>query len=286
MKLTNSTAGIFVPDGLLAEQAMARVTHLAIGAHQDDLEIMAFHGIKLCYNSPDQWFGGVVCTRGGGSPRTGRYADVSDDEMWRLRKYEQESAARIGKYGFLAQLDFTSSEVRSPNNIILEKELAEIIARVKPQVIYTHNLADKHDSHIGVGVSVIHALRCLPPEARPSAFYGCEVWRGLDWLADEDKIRMDVGGLDNISSALVALFDSQISGGKRYDLAVMGRRRSNATFFNSHETDGAEHVWLAMDLTPLIRDDGQDIITFIHSHTEKFKNEVESRLKRKLGMTG
>ena len=45
MKLFKPDASVFVPDGLPVEDACRRVTHLGIGAHQDDIEIMAFHGI-------------------------------------------------------------------------------------------------------------------------------------------------------------------------------------------------------------------------------------------------
>ena len=45
MTFHNSTAEIYVPDGKSVVAALKRVTHLGIGAHQDDLEFMAFHGI-------------------------------------------------------------------------------------------------------------------------------------------------------------------------------------------------------------------------------------------------
>ena len=64
MKLHNSTAEIFVPDGQPVGQALKRITHLGIGAHQDDLEFMAFHGILECYASNTRWFGGVTCAKG------------------------------------------------------------------------------------------------------------------------------------------------------------------------------------------------------------------------------
>ena len=41
MKLTKPAADIFVPDAKPIDEATARTTHLAIGAHQDDLEFMA-----------------------------------------------------------------------------------------------------------------------------------------------------------------------------------------------------------------------------------------------------
>ena len=66
MKLHNPTASIFIPDGKPQSEALSLVTHLGIGAHQDDLEFMAFHGILACFARDDQWFGGVTCTDGAG----------------------------------------------------------------------------------------------------------------------------------------------------------------------------------------------------------------------------
>ena len=52
-----------------------------------------------------------------------------------------------------------------------------------------------------------------------------------------DKIKMDVSMRPNISMALIGVHDSQISGGKRYDLATRGRYQSNATYQESHNVD-------------------------------------------------
>jgi hypothetical protein len=89
MKFHISSAQVFVPDGLPVEQALARTTHIGIGAHQDDLEIMATHGILACYRQPDKWFTGIVVTNGRGSPRAGLYANYTDDEMQSVRVEEQ-----------------------------------------------------------------------------------------------------------------------------------------------------------------------------------------------------
>jgi len=93
MKFFKPDAAVFVPDGLAAEDAFRRVTHLGIGAHQDDLEIMAFHGIQKCFGSRELWFGGVTCTDGAGSPRAGEYASFTDADMAALRRREQELRA-------------------------------------------------------------------------------------------------------------------------------------------------------------------------------------------------
>jgi len=51
MKFYQSAAEIFVPGRKLVAEALERITHLGIGAHQDDLEFMAFHGILNCFAS-------------------------------------------------------------------------------------------------------------------------------------------------------------------------------------------------------------------------------------------
>ena len=81
MKLYLESAEIFIPDGQKLENALARTTHMGIGAHQDDLEIMALSGILECFQRDDQWFCGVVVTNGSGSPREELYKNYTDDEM-------------------------------------------------------------------------------------------------------------------------------------------------------------------------------------------------------------
>ena len=71
MKL-NPKANLFIPDQQTGPGAFARTTHLGIGAHHDDLEILGIDGILQCYRNPDASFTGVVVTDGAGSPRSGR----------------------------------------------------------------------------------------------------------------------------------------------------------------------------------------------------------------------
>jgi len=99
MKLTKPEADLYVPDGRPPVDALARATHLAVGAHQDDLEFMALHGILECFGRSDRSFSGVTMTNGAGSARTGPYAACSNDEMVQIRVAEQRKAALIGGYG-------------------------------------------------------------------------------------------------------------------------------------------------------------------------------------------
>jgi LmbE family N-acetylglucosaminyl deacetylase len=283
MKLHNSTAQIFVPDGRPVAEALKRITHLGIGAHQDDLEFMAFHGILECFANEQKWFGGVTCTNGAGSSRTGAYAKFTDEQMMAVRRTEQNSAAIVGQYGAMIQLDYPSSAIKSPTDPSLKEDLKAILAATQPGVVYTHNLADKHDTHIGVVIAALQAMRELPREARPQRVIGCEVWRNLDWLNDADKVLMDASGRDNLAAAMNGVFDSQIDGGKRYDLATLGRRAANATFFESHATDNSNQLIFGMDLTPLVADESTDIAAFVAGHIENFAADVKARLNKRLG---
>jgi LmbE family N-acetylglucosaminyl deacetylase len=280
MRFVKTDASVFVPDGLAAEDAFRRITHLGIGAHQDDVEIMAFHGIQKCFASKELWFGAVTCTNGAGSPRTGEYASWSDEDMAALRRREQEKAAVLGSYGALVQLGYTSAEVKDAGTGRLRADLVKVLKAVRPEVVYTHNPADKHDTHLAVVFTAIAALRELEPGERPTTVYGCEVWRGLDWMDDEDKVPLDVGRREALSTGLIGVYDSQVEGGKRYDLATVGRRRANASYFRSHATDAAEQLWFAMDLTPLVRDDGLDVRGFVLGHVDKFRASVDEKIKR------
>ena len=118
---------------------------------------------------------------------------------------------------------------------------------------------------------------------RPKKVYGCEVWRTLDWMLDEDKVPLNVGGHDNLASALSGIFDSQIAGGKRYDLATQARRRANATFFESHEVDRYTMLAFAMDLTPLVANESRDIVEYVTGFIEEFKADVRRKLNQRLG---
>src|SRR5579859_6417945 len=108
MQLRNPSADIFIPDGIAPGAGLVRVTHLGVGAHQDDLEFMAFHGIQTCYHSETEWFGGVTCTNGSGSSRAGAYGRFSDEQMMCVRREEQRQASAIGHYAAMIQLDYTS----------------------------------------------------------------------------------------------------------------------------------------------------------------------------------
>lgn len=274
-------ADLFIPDELDADAALKRCTHLAVGAHQDDLEIFAYHGIAACFGRSDRWFGGVTVTDGAGSSRTGIYADHTDEEMKAIRRHEQRKAAYVGEYGIQIQLGHPSKAVKSAAASSEVVDDLEIIFRgCLPDVLYLHNPVDKHDTHVGLLLRCLDALRRLPKEQRPAKVYGCEVWRDLDWLLEKDKVVLPVDDYPNLAASLVALFDSQITGGKRYDLATAGRRLANATYHDSHASDQHDALSWAMDLTPVVHDDSLDVMEHALSYIERLKHDVQDRFRR------
>ncbi len=263
MKLSQPSAQIFVPDQSPLGVALPRTTHLGIGAHADDLEIMAAHGILECFASSERWFTGVVVTDGAGSARDFEYQAHSDEQMKAVRRAEQKKAAYVGEYGAQFLLDHPSSVVKSAAGADVLADLVEILRVTAPKVVYTHNLADKHDTH---------------GKARPQRLIGGEVWRDLDWLSDADKVPLPIDRREHVQSALLGVFDSQIAGGKRYDLATAGRRRAHATYSESHGTDRHTALSWGMDLTPLMHDG--DPQAHVAELLRRFEADVAARIRR------
>ncbi len=275
----NNKAIVYVPDGTEQNKALARTTHLCIAAHQDDIEFMAYAPISECFGSKDKWFCGVVTTDGAGSPRSGIYANCTDEDIKAIRVEEQKKAATVGEYGAQILLGYSSARVKGSKNEEVISGYVEILKATKPQYVYIHNLADKHITHVATAVKAIEAMRRLDDKDKPQKVYGCEVWRSLDWLNDDEKVLLDTGKHPNLARALSSVFDSQILGGKRYDLAVEGRRLANATFSQSHSCDEYEGLNYAMDLTPLIYDNTLDITEYVTGYIMRFECDVRNILK-------
>jgi LmbE family N-acetylglucosaminyl deacetylase len=278
-------ADILVPAGNLEPSAaLQRVTHLCVAAHQDDIEIMAHAGICDCLDRPAELaFGGVVVTNGAGSPRSAAYAEFTDERMQEVRRAEQREAATLGHYQIQIQLAHPSAVTKSGGDASLDADLDLIFSTCSPQVLYLHNPADKHDTHVGVLARCLEALRRLPAAQRPARVLGCEVWRDLDWLVDADKVPLDAGRRNELAADLLKAFDSQISGGKRYDLATLGRRSAHATFHTSHATDNLSGITWAVDLTPLVTDERLSMAGFVSQHIRRFHDDVLARIERLRG---
>ena len=283
MPLTFSrpTADVFLPlADVSPEDALSQVTHLCVAAHQDDIEIMAYSGIVECLETAGKSFGGVVVTDGAGSPRTGAYSHFTDEQMQARRREEQREAARLGHYGIQIQLTHPSVAVKRTDDAYVRHDLNLLFQSCRPEVVYLHNPADKHDTHVTVFLRCLEALRTLPPEKRPKQVLGCAVWRDLEWLIDADKIALESGRNPELASALLKVFDSQNSGGKRYDLAALARRTAHATFDTPHAVDRMAGITWAMDLTPLVKDSAIDVTAYTLAYVDRLRSDIAARLKK------
>jgi LmbE family N-acetylglucosaminyl deacetylase len=272
-------SALFVPDGTPPAAALARTTHLGIGAHADDLEIMAIHGILACFERADRWFSGVLVTDGTGSPQAD--APLAASALRDVRRREQERAASVGQYGAQVFLDYSSREAKEPRERGLVSDLVAALAATKPEVVYTHALSDAHDTHVAVALRVISACRALPASERPPRVLGCEVWRDLDWLTGDDKVRLPTDERPELQAELLNLFASQLRA-KAYDRAVLGRRAANAVFSESHRGDQHSGAVWAMDLTPLCHE-GADPARYVREMTERLAGDVAARIARLSG---
>jgi LmbE family N-acetylglucosaminyl deacetylase len=201
--------------------------------------------------------------------------------MRNIRIVEQKQAADVGSYAALIMLNYPSEAVKDPQERSVIDEIKAILTEVRPKIVYIHNPADKHDTHISASLRALSALQELASVFRPEKVYGCEVWRGLDWVNDDEKQVLDVSERPALKAALLGVYDSQIEGGKRYDLAALGRFEANATFYASHDTDKVSAAVYAVDLTPLL--DGGSVEEYIDGYIQRFSQDVRSRLRRLKG---
>src|SRR6185436_6461202 len=96
--------------------------------------------------------------------------------------------------------------VKSPSRGAVVGDLRVLLAATRPATVYTHNLADRHDTHVATALATLAACRALTPAERPARVLGGEVWRDLDWLAGADKIAEDVAPRENLAAALIGVF--------------------------------------------------------------------------------
>ena len=274
MELKHAT--IYLPKSRKEEP----VKWLCICAHQDDCEIMAIDGILKGYHSKKYSFALIETTDGGGSARTGKFKDYTDEEMKQIRQKEQQKAAEIGKYQSLYMLNYSSKEVKDKDNQDVVNDYIQVIKELKPQVIYTHSVLDKHATHVGVALKTIQAVRKLPKEYQPKVLYGCEVWRGLDWISDDRKIGFDVSRNERLQKQLLDVFESQIAGGKAYTKASIGRRYQNATYFQSHSVDSYKMIAYAIDMSELVKNPQKSVKEFALSFVDELKEEINERIDR------
>ena len=282
---------MWVPDGAPLDVALARTTDLGIVAHQDDLEFMALAPIGACLDDPDRWFTGVACTDGVGSVRTGRYADVTDDEMAAVRRDEQRAAAEIGGYSAIVQLGHPEPvdpqrggrrRLRPPGGRAgRDPGGARARSTSTPTTWPTSTR-----THLAAGLATVEALRTAA--ARPASVAGGR-HRGLAQPRLAGRRREGPARREpptaTSADRLAAVFVSQLEGGKRYDLAERGRRLANATLLEPRAVEEADEVTYAMDLTPLVRNDDLDPAAYVAAAIRRFQVDAEAAIAADPGLS-
>lgn len=283
MTLGRHDAELYVPDGISAEAAMARADILAIGAHPDDLEIMATSGILRARADGARRFFGIVATSGGAT-RCCQDAEAPDYlETCGLRIREQKQAADLGEYAGLALLNWESQEIKDACFTPPDEDLKALIRQIRPREVFLHNPLDRHDTHVAVCLRSIGALRAVSRETgwHPEAVYGCENRRSLDWLVHCDRAVLTVSDPEEGTDRLLAAFASQNTGNRRYVKAVRGRRIANATFQDAPGAgDGGAELTFALDLLPLVEDPNTSVCDFATQIVERVRADVKSRIER------
>lgn len=94
------------------------------------------------------------------------------------------------------------------------------------------------------------------------------------------KVALPTHRYPDLASALLHVFYSQILGGKRYDLATIGRRSANATYSESHQTDDVSQITWALDLSSLLEEENPNIEEFISAQVDALKEDIKKRLRR------
>ena len=276
---------IFVPDGLAPAEALARTTHLAVGAHQDDIEIMAYHGILECFAQRGPL---VHCghhdERRGSSAGPASTRDFTDEEMQKVRREEQRKAAVVGEYAAVALLDYPSAAGEGASRAR---------RRRRPQGRPGRRAADGR-LHAQPRRQARHPRRHRaaadpgPPRgrARSPVRGSCSAARcGATWTgwSTTDKVALDVSGHENLAAALVGVFDSQIAGGKRYDLATLGRRRAHATYHESARRRRDDGPDLRHGPDAAAGRPGLDPVAYAQGYVDRFTKDVRDRLTQARG---
>jgi LmbE family N-acetylglucosaminyl deacetylase len=272
---------VYVPDGTALADALGRTTELGVVAHPDDVELAMPGPVLACRRHPGRWFTAVVCTDGAGSVRPPEMVDLDTAGFVAVRAAEQRAAADAGGLSAVVMLGLPSAAVTAtdgPDRAAFVQALGLVAAAAGASVVHTHNPADAHRTHVAVTTAVVTALRTMTPASRPAQLLGWEGWRDLDWLAADAAVTADLSGDGDDAVALARHHASQM-GPKRYDLAVQGRRRANATYRDQVVADAASEVAVAMDLTTMLDDDA-DPTAVVLAAIDAFRGDVADTLRQ------
>jgi LmbE family N-acetylglucosaminyl deacetylase len=244
-------AQIWLPKKRALDKLPQKITHMAIGAHCDDLEIIGLDGIVKHFKKRGNNFFGVIVSNSQGGPIHPKFKHYSPSKIEKIREEEQIKAAQIGKYKGVAFLRYPSVKIKDPKSSPeIEEKIRELAEYLNPQIIYTHSLFDKHPTHIAVSLRTIEALR--NSAVKPEKLYGVSVWGSLNWLSQDKQVVFNLSSYEKLILKLLRVFKSQRFGPHKHDQALLSKMRADAIYLKTHEFTKHTSLIKAVDLSPLI----------------------------------
>lgn len=246
------------------QAALARTTHVGVGAHQDDVEIMA--GPMLLKNK-DSWMT-VIVTDGAASKSVlnGVATDLTPRQLTDMRQREQREAARETGTPVI-QLKYPSAAVGGHMGEGKREEAAFALgtlfaAMPRTQEVFGHNPIDKHATHLGVLAVQTAALRAAKPPQLKNV-YAMEVWGGLTGIP-ESQLSMFVveDGKDLAAiNTLVGKYQSQIQGqGRDYAATTTARMVGHGGYVsNPHLSNPPVGMVIGLDITDFAKGESCDM---------------------------
>ena len=253
------------------ENALTHATDIAVGAHPDDVEIMA-GGILLNdqkIGAPTKWLS-VIVTNGAASNSVlvGDTSTKTPQERTAMRQHEQREAARLTntpviqyKYHSAVTNGFMGAAKKEEATAALETLFAATpnVAR-----IYGHNPLDKHDTHLGVLACMVGALRRTAKDnPHLTNVYGMEVWGGLSGVEPELTLfpitdEVSKAGEETVLEKLgrvIGVYVSQIEGQARdYAKTTIARLIGHGGYVtNPFLSQPPEGMMLGLDMTELVQ---------------------------------
>lgn len=257
------------------------VKFVCICAHPDDCEIMAIDGIQRGYRASKYTFACVVTTDGADAERAGRYTKMEDQRMAHIMMNEQKKAANIGRYHAVYFMNYSNEEARNQENEDIVNEYVEIIKELKPRVVYTHSILDRHPTHVAVAIKVINAIRSMKKGDQPKVLYGCESERNLDWLDPSKVVTFNVSKNMRLQRQLIACHKSS-NASRDYINACIGRRLVNAVFNRDEKKKTAKLTTKAINMTTLLRRKDFPIKRYAMSFVDDLYTEINDMMDRTL----
>ena len=126
---------------------MSKLTVLWVGAHQDDLEILAGGTLAKHAKAGDKVYVCTVCMGDKGG------VDLPSEEIARTRAREMEEAVRALGGTSLGSLGYPDSKAYLNDELVTK--VMNVVREAKPDIVYTHFYRDYNPDHVAASEATI-----------------------------------------------------------------------------------------------------------------------------------